>query len=97
MEGFSYSLPPFQGLRLAQAIRYSCFVRRRKSRVNWERMTQLLRQHPLPSAKVMHSIYTGRAKPRLLEEPRELVAHARGCADSATTSPSQRLWVATPP
>ena len=32
--------------------------RSRKSRVNWDRMRALLRQHPLPPAKVMRSIYT---------------------------------------
>ena len=39
------------------AIRGACCFRRRKSRVNWERMTELLRQHPLPPAKIVHSIY----------------------------------------
>ena len=31
--------------------------RSRKSRVNWERMTELLRQHPLPPANVVRSLY----------------------------------------
>ena len=29
----------------------------RKSRVNWERMTEVLQQHALPSAKVVRTIY----------------------------------------
>ncbi len=32
--------------------------RSRKSRVNWERMAEVLERYPLPAAKVVHSIYT---------------------------------------
>lgn len=32
--------------------------RSRKSRVNWERMAEVLKRYPLPPAKVVHSIYT---------------------------------------
>ena len=32
--------------------------RSRKSRVNWERMTEVLRRYPLPPAKVVRTIYT---------------------------------------
>ena len=52
------------GKRLSQ-FRYeiACIWRRwlsrrsRKSRINWERMQALLKQYPLPPAKVVRSIY----------------------------------------
>ena len=52
------------GKRLAQFLyEVACLWRKwlsrrsRNSRINWERMTALLRQHPLPPAKVIRSIY----------------------------------------
>jgi len=50
--------------------------RSRRSHVNWKRMGELLRRHPLPKVRVMRSIYVVQAK-LPLEEPSALDAHAR--------------------
>ena len=36
--------------------------RSRKSHINWKRMQEVLRSHPLPTARVVHSIYVTQAK-----------------------------------